>query len=85
MGAFFNDPGSPLESCCLNPQVLAYTLPLASSPSGAARAAASQKPDEFYRCREEMSRSRGMECGYKYAEAFIRHVQNPHNALPMNA
>jgi len=69
----------------LNPQGLAYTLPLAGCPSGAARAAANQKPDEIYPCREEMSRSRGMECGYKYAEVFNRHVQNADHALPLKA
>jgi len=69
----------------LNPQLLAYTLPLAGSHAEAARAAANQKPDEFYPYREEMSRSRGMECCYKYAEAFNRHVQSPDNALSVNA
>ncbi|HUI74177.1 MAG TPA: PIG-L family deacetylase [Candidatus Acidoferrum sp.] len=38
---------------------------------------ASQKPEAtFYPLHEEMSRFRGMECGAKYAEGFVRHCQN---------
>ena len=43
----------------------------------------SQKPAEWYSLHEEMSRFRGMECGRKYAEAFVRHVQSPDVSLPL--
>ena len=42
----------------------------------ACRAHASQVPDDFYPYHQDMSRFRGMESGYKHAEAFVRHVQN---------
>jgi LmbE family N-acetylglucosaminyl deacetylase len=38
---------------------------------------ASQQPETtFYPLHESMSRFRGMECGVKYAEGFVRHYQN---------
>jgi N-acetylglucosamine malate deacetylase 1 len=38
---------------------------------------ASQNPETgFYKLHEEMNRFRGMECGCRFAEAFIRHGQN---------
>ena len=44
---------------------------------------ASQGPTEFYPYHDEMNRFRGLECGRKYAEAFLRHVQSPDNSLPL--
>jgi LmbE family N-acetylglucosaminyl deacetylase len=42
----------------------------------------SQDPDGFYKMyHEPMNRFRGLECGCKLAEAFVRHVQSPDNAL----
>jgi N-acetylglucosamine malate deacetylase 1 len=39
---------------------------------------ASQKPETtFYLLHDMMNRFRGMECGAKYAEGFVRHCQNP--------
>ena len=39
---------------------------------------ASQQPEtSFYTQHEVMSQFRGMECGAKYAEAFVRHWKNP--------
>ena len=43
----------------------------------------SQNPAGFYALHDMMNRFRGMECGAKYAEAFVRHVQN--NAAPLPA
>jgi LmbE family N-acetylglucosaminyl deacetylase len=43
---------------------------------------ASQAPDKFYALQESVARFRGIECGYKQAEAFIRHVQSPDFTLP---
>ena len=43
----------------------------------------SQNPAEWYSLHEEMNRFRGMECGRKYAEAFVRHVQSPDASLPL--
>jgi len=42
---------------------------------------ASQSPGEFYGLHEMMNRFRGMECGCKLAEAFVRHVQNAADPL----
>jgi LmbE family N-acetylglucosaminyl deacetylase len=43
----------------------------------ACSAHASQQPETtFYRLHEMMSRFRGMECGVKYAEGFVRHNHN---------
>lgn len=44
---------------------------------------ASQNPAEFYALHDMMNRFRGMESGAKYAEAFIRHVRNDPDWLPM--
>jgi N-acetylglucosamine malate deacetylase 1 len=43
---------------------------------------ASQAPDKFYALQELVSRMRGIESGYKRAEAYIRHVQSPDFGLP---
>lgn len=43
---------------------------------------ASQEPDAMYRYHDEMNRFRGHECGCRFAEAFIRHVQSPDDSLP---
>jgi len=44
----------------------------------------SQNPDEFYgQYHDPMNRFRGLECGRKFAEAFIRHVQSPDDSLPL--
>ena len=43
---------------------------------------ASQGPDDFYRIHSEMNSFRGHECGCRFAEAFIRHVQSPDDSLP---
>jgi N-acetylglucosamine malate deacetylase 1 len=43
---------------------------------------ASQDPSDFYDYHDHMSRFRGLECGHTHAEAFIRHVQSPDDALP---
>jgi LmbE family N-acetylglucosaminyl deacetylase len=44
---------------------------------------ASQNPDEFYSVHELMNRFRGAELGVQYAEAFLRHVQDRRESLPM--
>jgi LmbE family N-acetylglucosaminyl deacetylase len=42
---------------------------------------ASQSPDRFYTLQEQVARFRGIESGYRQAEAYIRHVQSPDSAL----
>lgn len=37
----------------------------------------SQNPDEWYAHHDQMNRFRGLECGCKFAEALVRHVQSP--------
>jgi len=45
---------------------------------------ASQNPDGFYKdYHDPMNRFRGLECRCKFAEAFVRHVQSPDEALPL--
>lgn len=44
---------------------------------------ASQAPDRFYALQEQVMRLRGLECGRKYAEAFVRHVQSPGLGPPL--
>jgi N-acetylglucosamine malate deacetylase 1 len=49
-----------------------------SQKRAACYAHASQAPEtSFYVLHDMMNRFRGMECGVKYAEAFVRHGQNP--------
>jgi N-acetylglucosamine malate deacetylase 1 len=43
---------------------------------------ASQDPAEFYKLHDKMNQFRGIECGCKLAEAFIRHGQNS-DTLPV--
>ena len=46
---------------------------------------ASQQPAEFYSVHDRMNSFRGMEFRCKYAEAFVRHVQDGDVPLPMLA
>jgi N-acetylglucosamine malate deacetylase 1 len=43
---------------------------------------ASQSPDRFYDMQLQTMAFRGLESGYKYAEAYIRHVHSPADLLP---
>lgn len=43
---------------------------------------ASQSPDHFYALQGEITRFRGIEAGYRQAEAFVRHVRSPRGLLP---
>ncbi len=43
---------------------------------------ASQTPDKFYDLQDQVAKFRGIESGYKRAEAFILQVQSPYDALP---
>jgi len=45
----------------------------------------SQQPDEWYPHHDQMNRFRGFEAGTKYAEAFVRHVQDGDIALPLTS
>lgn len=45
---------------------------------------ASKDFETLYASVQEVNVFRGHECGRKYAEAFIRHVQSPDESLPMN-
>jgi LmbE family N-acetylglucosaminyl deacetylase len=43
---------------------------------------ASQSPERFYQLQSEIARFRGIESGYREAEAFIRHVDTREDWLP---
>jgi LmbE family N-acetylglucosaminyl deacetylase len=43
---------------------------------------ASQSPDHYYALQSEVARFRGIEAGYKQAEAFVRHVRSRQGLLP---
>lgn len=43
----------------------------------------SQQPEEWYPHHDQMNRFRGFEAGTKFAEAFVRHVQNRDVVLPL--
>lgn len=43
---------------------------------------ASQTPDRFYELQDGVAKFRGIESGYKRAEAYIFQVQSPYEALP---
>ena len=45
---------------------------------------ASQTPDRYYALQELVTRMRGIESGHRHAEGYIRHVQSPDFALPLN-
>jgi LmbE family N-acetylglucosaminyl deacetylase len=44
---------------------------------------ASQTPDRYYALQESVTRMRGIESGFRQAEAFIRHIQSPDAPLPL--
>ena len=44
---------------------------------------ASQTPDRYYELQDTVARFRGIESGYKRAEAFIRQIQSPYDIFPM--
>jgi LmbE family N-acetylglucosaminyl deacetylase len=44
---------------------------------------ASQTPDRYYALQESVTRMRGIESGFRQAEAFIRHIQSPDVPLPL--
>jgi LmbE family N-acetylglucosaminyl deacetylase len=57
-----------------------------SRKQAACFAHASQHPEtDFWPLHEKMDRFRGMECGVKDAEGFIRHCQNPEMTVPMRS
>ncbi|MGI8989067.1 MAG: PIG-L deacetylase family protein [Bryobacteraceae bacterium] len=43
---------------------------------------ASQNPDKFYALQSEVARFRGIESGYRQAEAFVRHARSAKGLLP---
>jgi len=43
---------------------------------------ASQAPEKFYPLQQRVTQFRGIESGFKEAEAFIRHIQSPDIPLP---
>ena len=43
---------------------------------------ASQTPDRYYALQDQVALFRGIDCGYKRAEAFILQVQSPRVSLP---
>jgi N-acetylglucosamine malate deacetylase 1 len=43
---------------------------------------ASQSPDRFYQLQDQVAKFRGIEGGFKRAEAFILQAQSPYEALP---
>lgn len=44
---------------------------------------ASQTPDRYYELQDSVARFRGLQSGYKRAEAFIRQAQSPYNIFSM--
>ncbi len=53
-----------------------------SRKHAACYAHASQSPDKFYALQSEVARFRGIESGFRQAEAFIRHAQSAGGVLP---
>ncbi len=45
---------------------------------------ASQTPDRYYALQSQVAKFRGVESGYAQAEAYIRHMQSPYDALPQD-
>jgi len=57
-----------------------------SRKKAACYAHSSQHPDtDFWPLHEAMDRFRGMECGVKDAEGYVRHCQNPELTVPVRA
>jgi len=46
---------------------------------------ASQTPDRYYEMQDSVARFRGVESGYKRAEAFIRQIQGPYDIFQWRA
>lgn len=45
---------------------------------------ASQTPDRYYALQSQVAKFRGVESGFGQAEAYVRHVQSPYQALPQD-
>jgi len=55
-----------------------------SKKRAACYAHASQTPDRYYALQSQVAKFRGVESGYAQAEAYIRHIQSPYQALPQD-
>lgn len=55
----------------------------AARKRSACYAHATQAPDKFYPLQEAVTKFRGIESGFKEAEAYIRHVQSPDFGMPL--
>jgi LmbE family N-acetylglucosaminyl deacetylase len=56
---------------------------VAEMKRAACYAHASQAPDFFYEIQDAVARMRGMESGFKRAEAYVRQIGNPYDVFPM--
>jgi LmbE family N-acetylglucosaminyl deacetylase len=56
---------------------------VADTKRAACYAHASQSPDFFYALQDSVANFRGLESGYKKAEAYIRQIGNPYDIFPM--
>lgn len=54
-----------------------------SQKRAACYAHASQTPDRYYALQDDVARFRGMEAGYKRAEAFLLQSQSPYDIFPI--
>ena len=83
---YYYEVESGLQTQCFHPTDYVDISSTEKRKRDACFAHASQRPGEdFYPLHMEMHRFRGMEYGCRYAEAFVRHGQNPEPRFLRNA
>ena len=83
MGLFYYEVEAGSQTQMFHPTHYVDIGQTESRKHAACFAHASQQPaTTFYPMHERMAQFRGMECGSRVAEAFIRHDQNVGEAIP---
>jgi LmbE family N-acetylglucosaminyl deacetylase len=72
------------DSLMFNPSHYVDISAMEPKKRAACYAHASQTPDRYYALQSQVAKFRGVESGYAQAEAYIRHIQSPYQALPQD-
>ncbi len=82
---YFYEVSSGEDTLMFAPTDYVDITPVAERKRAACYAHASQSPDRYYDMQMKAMAFRGLESGYRYAEAYIRHVHSPDGYLPARA
>lgn len=82
-GFYFYEVSSGEDTLMFSPTEYVDITSEQTTKRAACYAHASQSPDRFYSLQDQIARFRGVESGFRAAEAFIRHVHSPGELLPI--